>query len=397
MAGRHASNTGKRAPSGDDAQKSKKARAGSSAPKGAVQASILSFFGSSAAASLSPEATRGDEDVCVIDSDSDRATGAITTTAGCQDEDRWVPVGLKTCQYGHDCRRVNPVHFQTESHPPSHAKVAEYCIVGGSGDGGGMASRSAAHADGEMGRVAAANVKREDVIDLDSDEPAEQKESVDVANRKMQSCMLLHGERASENEERKDPRRILCEDYDPLEDACWQRGHPVPFLHLARTFSVIDNEKGRFKLRTAVSNMFRSILRLSPEDTLAALYLTTGKIVNEGLGGVGGRLKAERGQGKEALPTCIAVRVFDDEVGFNYCLSRARARFAPIQMAYAMPCDCSLDQVESTHSLRMRNFKQQTSTRIEHTDSWRKAKSRRRIKALSSTSGALQSAIRSLR
>ena len=72
--------------------------------------------------------------------------------------------------------------------------------------------------------------------------------------------------------------RLLQADYDPEADACWRRGERVPFLHLSRTFSVIDNEKGRYLLRRAVSNMFRSILRLSPDDTLPAVYLATGRI-----------------------------------------------------------------------------------------------------------------------
>jgi len=40
----------------------------------------------------------------------------------------WVPAGMPKCDFGADCFRKNPSHFQTESHPATHQKVIEYKI-----------------------------------------------------------------------------------------------------------------------------------------------------------------------------------------------------------------------------------------------------------------------------
>ena len=138
--------------------------------------------------------------------------------------------------------------------------------------------------DSDDGHGKMPSCKRDDVIDLDSDAPVEDGDCGGVGSspegKPQLACMQLKAESLSTHEEGSDPRKILSDAYDPEVDACWKRGEGAPFLHLARTFTCIDNEKGRYKLRTAVSNMFRSILRLSPEDTLAAVYLTTGKIAS---------------------------------------------------------------------------------------------------------------------
>lgn len=66
--------------------------------------------------------------------------------------------------------------------------------------------------------------------------------------------------------------------YNPKEHACWRDGQPAPYLHLARTFSLLEDEKGKIKATSILCNMFRSLLVLSPEDVLPAVYLCTNKI-----------------------------------------------------------------------------------------------------------------------
>ncbi|KAL5743380.1 hypothetical protein ACOSQ2_026496 [Xanthoceras sorbifolium] len=68
------------------------------------------------------------------------------------------------------------------------------------------------------------------------------------------------------------------EKYNPVEHACWRSGQPAPYIHLARTFDVVEAEKGKIKAMSMLCNMFRSLLALSPEDVLPAMYLCTNKI-----------------------------------------------------------------------------------------------------------------------
>ncbi|KAL6286716.1 hypothetical protein ACE6H2_011106 [Prunus campanulata] len=68
------------------------------------------------------------------------------------------------------------------------------------------------------------------------------------------------------------------EKYNPTEDACWSCGQRAPYLHLARTFDLLEDEKGKIKATSMLCNMFRSLLALSPEDVLPSVYLCTNKI-----------------------------------------------------------------------------------------------------------------------
>ncbi|XP_021862658.2 DNA ligase 6 isoform X3 [Spinacia oleracea] len=68
------------------------------------------------------------------------------------------------------------------------------------------------------------------------------------------------------------------ETYSPIEHACWKHGQPAPYIHLARTFDIVEGERGKIKATSILSNMFRSLLALSPDDVLPAIYLCTNKI-----------------------------------------------------------------------------------------------------------------------
>ncbi|XP_075492248.1 DNA ligase 6 isoform X1 [Primulina tabacum] len=66
--------------------------------------------------------------------------------------------------------------------------------------------------------------------------------------------------------------------YSPIDYACWRKGQPAPYIHIARTFDLVEEEKGKLKATSMLCNMFRSLLALSPEDVLPAVYLCTNKI-----------------------------------------------------------------------------------------------------------------------
>ncbi|XP_023916627.2 DNA ligase 6 isoform X1 [Quercus suber] len=74
------------------------------------------------------------------------------------------------------------------------------------------------------------------------------------------------------------PVSLPPEQYNPIEHACWRSGQPAPYIHLARTFDQLEDEKGKIKATSMLCNMFRSLLALSPEDVLPAAYLCTNKI-----------------------------------------------------------------------------------------------------------------------
>ncbi|KAK9116185.1 hypothetical protein Sjap_015132 [Stephania japonica] len=71
---------------------------------------------------------------------------------------------------------------------------------------------------------------------------------------------------------------VPIEKYSPVEHACWRAGEPAPYLHLARTFDLVERERGKIKATGILCNMFRSLLVLSPKDVLPAVYLCTNKI-----------------------------------------------------------------------------------------------------------------------
>ncbi|XP_044468176.1 DNA ligase 6 isoform X2 [Mangifera indica] len=71
---------------------------------------------------------------------------------------------------------------------------------------------------------------------------------------------------------------LQLEKYNPIEHACWRIGQPAPYIHLARTFDLVEAEKGKIKAMSMLCNMFRSLLALSPEDVLPAVYLCTNRI-----------------------------------------------------------------------------------------------------------------------
>jgi hypothetical protein len=44
---------------------------------------------------------------------------------------------------------------------------------------------------------------------------------------------------------------------DPYLAACWRMGEPAPYLHLARTFDLVEQESGRLRTVDMLCNMFR--------------------------------------------------------------------------------------------------------------------------------------------
>ncbi|KAL8176312.1 UNVERIFIED_CONTAM: tRNA ligase, partial [Gekko kuhli] len=66
--------------------------------------------------------------------------------------------------------------------------------------------------------------------------------------------------------------------YHPVHDACWGPGQRVPYLAVARTFERIEEESARLKIIETLSNLFRSVIALSPEDLLPCVYLCLNRL-----------------------------------------------------------------------------------------------------------------------
>ena len=77
------------------------------------------------------------------------------------------------------------------------------------------------------------------------------------------------------NDNEYDPN---IDDYDPLEHSCWKQGEKVSFLAFAKTLDKMEQESGRLKKVAILSNFFWSILKLSPEDLMPAIYLVTNRL-----------------------------------------------------------------------------------------------------------------------
>ncbi|KAG5328951.1 DNLI1 ligase, partial [Acromyrmex heyeri] len=61
--------------------------------------------------------------------------------------------------------------------------------------------------------------------------------------------------------------------YHPIDDACWKRGDKTPYSAFARTLEIIEETSARLKIIEILSNYFRSVIVLSPEDLLPSVYL----------------------------------------------------------------------------------------------------------------------------
>ncbi|XP_067412580.1 DNA ligase 1 [Emydura macquarii macquarii] len=66
--------------------------------------------------------------------------------------------------------------------------------------------------------------------------------------------------------------------YHPIQDACWGHSQRVPYLAVARTFERIEEVSARLKNIETLSNLFRSVIALSPSDILPCIYLCLNRL-----------------------------------------------------------------------------------------------------------------------
>ncbi|KAJ8924540.1 hypothetical protein NQ315_000688 [Exocentrus adspersus] len=66
--------------------------------------------------------------------------------------------------------------------------------------------------------------------------------------------------------------------YDPIKDATWKHKDRVPYSALARTLEEIESVSARLRIIEILSNYFRSVIVLTPEDLLPSVYLCLNKL-----------------------------------------------------------------------------------------------------------------------
>ena len=66
--------------------------------------------------------------------------------------------------------------------------------------------------------------------------------------------------------------------YHPTDDACWKSGEKTPYLAFAKTLQAIEATSGRLKTIEILSNFFRSVMVLTPDDLLLSVYLCLNRL-----------------------------------------------------------------------------------------------------------------------
>lgn len=80
---------------------------------------------------------------------------------------------------------------------------------------------------------------------------------------------------------KRDAVALPLSQYHPILNAPWHKGLPTPYLHLARAFEAMDSTTKRIAISEILTNTFRSVLILTPEDLPSIAYLAVGKIAPE--------------------------------------------------------------------------------------------------------------------
>ncbi|KAG5681548.1 hypothetical protein PVAND_010968 [Polypedilum vanderplanki] len=66
--------------------------------------------------------------------------------------------------------------------------------------------------------------------------------------------------------------------YHPINDAFWKKGEKTPYLAIAKTFEIIEENSSRLRMMEILSNYFRSVIVLSPNDLLPSIYLCLNQV-----------------------------------------------------------------------------------------------------------------------
>jgi DNA ligase-1 len=68
------------------------------------------------------------------------------------------------------------------------------------------------------------------------------------------------------------------DNYHPIKDATWEKNAAVPYQALAQTLYCMEKTTKRLELLSIVSNYFRSLIALSPNDLVPSIFMLTNKV-----------------------------------------------------------------------------------------------------------------------
>ncbi|XP_012241008.1 DNA ligase 1 isoform X2 [Bombus impatiens] len=122
----------------------------------------------------------------------------------------------------------------------------------------------------------------EDVLDNQKGSEEEEKKKEDNVEKPAKKIhnFLAPKKKESTNNTDKDKKKSSSHSYkpsaskyDPINDAFWKQGEKVPYIALTRTLELIEDTSARLKIIEILSNYFRSVIVLSPDDLLPSIYL----------------------------------------------------------------------------------------------------------------------------
>nr|XP_022919673.1 DNA ligase 1 [Onthophagus taurus] len=123
-------------------------------------------------------------------------------------------------------------------------------------------------------------IDKEDSIELKTEEI--KREELEIINVEEKTEKKVHPFFApNKNESKQDDSNIynpMMRKYHPIDNAIWKQNEKVPYMALARTFEEIENVSARLKMIEILSNYFRSVIVLTPDDFLPSVYLCLNKL-----------------------------------------------------------------------------------------------------------------------
>ncbi|KAL0483085.1 DNA ligase 1 [Acrasis kona] len=115
--------------------------------------------------------------------------------------------------------------------------------------------------------------KNKDESDEESDEEEAEEEDVEDAGEVKKQTSS-----SSPAKKKSAPPTFAYHKFDPSKAATWKKGEPVPYLALSNTLDSVSETKSRIRITEIFCNFLRTVLAITPEDILPALYLSINSI-----------------------------------------------------------------------------------------------------------------------
>ncbi|XP_066910596.1 DNA ligase 1-like isoform X2 [Clytia hemisphaerica] len=125
--------------------------------------------------------------------------------------------------------------------------------------------------------------KKTNKVKKETEEKEKQLTKTEKADKKPKGMAFFT--KTSKDESKPSTASVKPVDYNPAQDkyhpikhACWGKDEPTPYMALSKTFQHIEEISARLKIQSILSNFFRSVIVLSPNDLLMCVYLCLNKL-----------------------------------------------------------------------------------------------------------------------